>query len=182
MRLKYIKKLSDKDKKVLMAMAKCGYVGEEELLKIVTANRIYSFMRESLIIKDGYYHEKNRIIGYRLSEKGNRMVKEVLGINYIQHAQTVLHDNITSRFYLNLPEDEQQSFKCESEIKEMLEKMKDELEVNKEYSALDGVYMNKEGIWIGVEAVVNYPKCLIEEKKNTCDLFNWKYEERRRKQ
>lgn len=180
MKLKYIKKLNDNDKKVLIAMAKCGYVGEKELLKIVTANRIYSFKKEEIITKDAYYHEKNRITGYRLSEKGKRMIKEVLGINYIQHAQTVLHDSITSKFYLNLPEDEQQSFKCESEIKEMLEKMRDELEVDKEYSALDGVYMNKDGIWIGVEAVVNYPKCLIEAKKNTCDLFKWKYEERRR--
>lgn len=180
MKLKYIKKLSDNDKKILIAMAKCGYVSEEELLKIITANRIYSFMRESLIIKDGYYHEKKRIMGYRLSEKGKRMVKEVLGINFIQHAQTVLHDNITSRFYLHLTQDEQQSFKCESEIKEMLEKMKDELKVDKEYSAVDGVYMNKDGAWVGVEAVVNYPKCLIEAKKNTCNLFKWKYEERRR--
>lgn len=180
MKLKYIKKLNDNDKKVLIGMAKCGYVGEEELLKIVTANRIYSFKKEGIVTKDAYCHEKNRIIGYRLSEKGKKMVKVVLGINYIQHAQTVLHDSITSKFYLNLPEDEQQSFKCESEIKEMLEKMRDELEVDKEYSALDGVYMNKDGIWIGVEAVVNYPKCLIEAKKNTCDLFKWKYEERRR--
>lgn len=180
MKLKYIKKLIDNDKKVLIAMAKCGYVGEEELLKIVTANRIYSFKKEGIFIKDAYYHEKNKIVGYRLSEKGKKMVKKVLEINYIQHAQTVLHDSITSKFYLNLPEDEQQSFKCESEIKEMLEKVKDKLDVNKEYSAVDGAYMNKDGIWIGVEAVVNYPKCLIEAKKNTCDLFKWKYEERRR--
>lgn len=180
MKLKYIKKLSDNDKKVLIAMAKCGYVSEEELLKIITANRVYSFMKESLIIKDGYYHEKKRIMGYRLSEKGKRMVKKVLGINYIQHAQTVLHDNIISRFYLCLTKDEQQSFKCESEVKEMLEKMKDELEASKAYSSVDCVYRNKYGAWVGVEAVVNYPKSLIEAKKNTCDLFKWKYEERRR--
>lgn len=180
MKLKYIKKLSDNDKKVLISMAKCGYVAEEELLKIVTENRIYNLMKEEIITKDAYYHEKNRITGYRLGEKGKRMVKKVLGINYIQHAQTVLHDSITSRFYLHLTKDEQQSFKCESEIKEMLEKMKDELEASKEYSAVDGVYRNEEGTWVGVEAVVNYPKSLIEAKKNTCDLFKWKYEERRR--
>lgn len=180
MKLKYIKKMNDNDKKVLIAMSKCGYVAEEELLKIITANRIYSFKKEEIITRDAYYNDKNPIIGYKLSEKGKRMVKKLLGINYIQHAQTILHDSITSRFYLHLTQDEQQSFKCESEIKEMLEKMKDELELNREYSAVDGVYRNEEGAWVGIEAVVNYPKSLIEAKKNTCDLFKWKYEERRR--
>lgn len=105
MRLKYIKKMNDNDKKVLIAMAKCGYVAQEELLKIITSNRIYSFKKEGIIIKDAYYHEKNKIVGYRLSEKGKKMVKEVLGINYIKHAQTVLHDSITLRFYLHLIDD-----------------------------------------------------------------------------
>ncbi len=181
MKLKYIKKLDDNDKKILIAMLKCGYVGEEELLKIITANRIYNLNKDRIIIKNKYYHEKNGVVGYKLSEKGKGMVKKIFGIKWVQHSQTVIHDSIISKFYLeNLSEDEQQSFKCESEIKEMIEKMKDELEVNKEYSALDGLYRNKDGVWIGVEAVVNYPKCLIEAKKNTCALFNWMYEERRR--
>lgn len=177
-----IKYLNDKDREALLALARCGHVTEEELLTIITAKRISNYIRAGIIAKEVYHHTTNRLKCYKLTCKGQKIIKKKWGFINFQHAQNPYHDSIVSQKYFSLTEKEKKSWKTETEVKGMLVEVKMKVENNEEYSALDAIYVNKTGRGIGFEAVTsNYTKRIIKAKINTCKLLKIEYEERRRR-
>jgi len=179
--MKYIKQLKEADKKFLIGLAKCGHVREDDALKIITKSRLYYYKREGVIEKVEYYHTLNRFKGYKLKEKGKRLITKKFGYHMFQHRQQLYHDSIISKYYFNsLNDEERNSWISETEIKSMLEIIKDDFNSSEKYSAVDGIYTSIGGVKNGFEAVTrDYTKDIIEAKKNTCKLLNLKYIERR---
>lgn len=178
--MKYLKSLNDNDKQALLAIARCAHVTEEQLLTLITKNRIYSYLRDGMILEERYYHNSNGFKGYKLSGKGKRTIEKTWGFKYFQHSQTLYHDAIIAEKYFELSRKEQETWKTETEIKEILNDMKNELETNKKYSAVDGAYRNKDNVDIGFEAVTStYCRDKILSKRNFCFFMKWIYEERR---
>jgi len=179
--MKYIKQLKEADKNFLIGLAKCGHVREDDALKIITKSRLYYYKREGLIEKVEYYHSKNGFKGYKLKEKGKKLIIKNIGYHGFQHRQQLYHDSIISNYYFNcLNEEERNSWISETEIKAILERDKYELDCNKKYSAVDGMYISREGMKTGFETVTrDYTKDIIKAKKNTCEFLNLKYIERR---
>lgn len=178
--MKYLKSLDNNDKQALLAIARCAHVTEAQLLTLITKNRINSYLKEGIILEDRYYHNLNGFTGYKLNEKGKRIIERTWGFKHFQHSQTLYHDAIIAEKYFELSREEQESWKTETEIKEILDSMKNELETKKKYSALDGAYRNKDNVDIGFEAVTStYCRDKILNKRNFCSFMKWNYEERR---
>ena len=182
-RLKYIKEFNESDRRALTAIAKTSIATEQQLQKIITKNRIYSYIKEGILKKDMYYNpdQSKSIQAYRLTKHGQKIATYYFNIKDFQHSESIIHDIIIANKYFSLSQKEQKTWLSETTIKKILQEREDEFEEGKEYGALDGVYKNLNGNWIGFEAVnSSYRNKDIVKKKNTSRLLNLKYEEGRR--
>lgn len=182
-RLKYIKEFNDYDRRALIAIAKTSIATEQQLKKIITKNRIYSYVKEGILKKDMYYNPvpAKSIQAYRLTKHGQKIATYYFNIKDFQHSESIIHDIIIANKYFSLSYQQQKTWLSETTIKKILQEKEDEFEEGKKYGALDGVYKSINKKWIGFEAVTSSYRCKdILKKKNTSRLLNLKYEEGRR--
>lgn len=171
---------NEKDKQSLLSIARCAHVREEHLLKLITANRIKSFVEQKLIDKRKCYNPAHPFTSYTLTQKGKRFIKNNYNFKNFQHTQSIEHDSIISDKYFELTEKERKSWRTETALKLVLEKYSYLQKEGKEYSATDAFYIREDGKRIGFEVVTsNYTRANIKAKKIFCELFNLIYEERR---
>ena len=172
--------LNEKDKQSLLSIARCAHVREEHLLKLITANRIKTFIEEKLIDKRKCYNPAHPFTSYTLTQKGKRFMKNNYNFKNFQHCQSIEHDSVISDKYFELTEKERKSWRTETALKLILEKYSYLQKEGKEYSATDAFYIAEDGEKIGFEVVTsNYTRAGIQAKKNCCELLNLFYEERR---
>lgn len=171
---------NEKDKQSLLSIARCAHVREEHLLKLITANRIKSFVEQKLIDKRKCYNPAHPFTSYTLTQKGKRFIKNNYNFKNFQHTQSIEHDSIISDKYFELTEKERKSWRTETALKLVLEKYSYLQKEGKEYSATDAFYIREDGKRIGFEVVTsNYTRANIKAKRNCCELLNLIYEERR---
>ncbi|MEQ3339919.1 hypothetical protein [Clostridium butyricum] len=171
---------TEKDKQALLSIARCAHVREEHLLKLITANRIKSFIEQKLIDKRKCYNPAHSFTSYTLTQKGKRFIKNNYNFKNFQHCQSVEHDSIISDKYFELKEKERKSWRTETDIKLVLEKYSYLQKEGKEYSATDAFYIRETGEKIGYEVVTSsYTKLIFKQKRNCCELLGLIYEERR---
>lgn len=182
-RLKYIKEFNESDRRALTAITKTSIATEQQLKKIITKNRIYSYIKEGILKKDMYYNPvpSKFIQAFRLTKHGQKIATYYFNIKDFQHSESIIHDIIIANKYFSLSYKEQRTWISETTIKKILQEKEDEFEERKEYGTLDGVYKEDlNGIWIGFEAVTSSYRCKeIIKKKNASRLLNLKYEEGR---
>ncbi|MFR2886620.1 MAG: hypothetical protein ACLTDM_00310 [Clostridium butyricum] len=172
--------MNQKDKQALLSIARCAHVREEHLLKLITANRIKTYIKQNLIEKEKSYNPANPFTSYVLTLKGKRFMKNNYNFKNFQHIQSAEHDSAISDKYFELTEKERKSWKTETDMKLILEKYSYLQEECKEYSATDSFYVKETGEKVGFEVVTsNYTKANIKAKKNCCELLGLFYEERR---
>lgn len=166
---------NEKDKQALLSIARCAHVREEHLLKLITANRIKSFVEQKLIDKRKCYNPAHPFTSYTLTQKGKRFMKNNYNFKNFQHTQSVEHDSVISDKYFELTEKERKTWRTETDIKQVLEKYS-----YLKNSSIDAFYIRETGEKVGYEVVTNsYTKASIQAKKNCCELLGLIYEERR---
>ncbi len=178
---------NEKDKQALLSIARCAHVREEYLLRLITANRIKTFIEQKLIDKRKCYNPAHHFTSYTLTQKGKRFMKNNYNFKNFQHTQSIeiFHTklrqlNIISDKYFELTEKERKSWRTETDIKLVLEKYSYLRKEGKEYSATDAFYVRSDGKKIGFEVVTSsYTKACIQAKRNCCQLLGLIYEERR---
>ncbi|NAS19602.1 hypothetical protein GND98_017520 [Clostridium butyricum] len=171
---------NEKDKQALLSIARCAHVREEYLLRLITANRIKTFIEQKLIDKRKCYNPAHHFTSYTLTQKGKRFMKNNYNFKNFQHTQSIEHDSIISDKYFELTEKERKSWRTETDIKLVLEKYSYLRKEGKEYSATDAFYVRSDGKKIGFEVVTSsYTKACIQAKRNCCQLLGLIYEERR---
>jgi hypothetical protein len=171
---------NEKDKQALLSIARCAHVREEHLLKLITANRIKTFIEEKLIDKRRCYNPAHPFTSYTLTPKGKRFIKNNYNFKNFQHCQSIEHDSVISDKYFELTEKERKTWRTETDIKLVLEKYSYLKKEGKEYSATDAFYVRSDGKKIGFEVVTSsYTKACIQAKRNCCQLLGLIYEERR---
>ncbi|WP_252225802.1 hypothetical protein [Clostridium sp. ZBS2] len=182
-RLKYIKEFNKSDRRALTALAKTSIATEQHLQTMINKNRIYSYIKEGILKKDMYYNPvpTKSIQAYRLTQHGQKIATYYFNLKDFQHAESIIHDIIIANKYFSLSQKEQKTWISETTIKKILQEKEDEFEEGKEYGAVDGVYKDLNGNWIGFEGTTSsYRNKDITKKKNTSRLLNLKYEEGRR--
>lgn len=138
-RLKYIKEFNESDRRALTAIAKTSIATEQQLKKIITKNRIYSYIKEGILKKDMYYNPAKSIQAYRLTQHGQKIATYYFNIKDFQHSESIIHDIIIANKYFSLSYKEQETWLSETTIKKILKEKEDEFEEGKN-GALDGVY------------------------------------------
>lgn len=172
---------NEKDKQALLSIARCAHVREEHLLKLITANRIKTFIEEKLIDKRRCYNPAHPFTSYTLTPKGKRFIKNNYNFKNFQHCQSIEHDSVISDKYFELTEKERKTWRTETDIKLVLEKYSYLKKEGKEYSATDSFfYLRETGEKVGYEVVTSsYTKSSIQAKRSCCELLGLIYEERR---
>lgn len=94
---------------------------------------------------------------YSLTQKGTNLVKNKFLINpYRSRERQVEHDFILGKVYLNLSEEEKNTWKTETELQLKYPKI----------SVVDGIYLDRYNNRVGVEVITeSYPKRIINSKK-----------------
>lgn len=125
---KYIKNFMFRDQKALMSISRCGHVGHEQLKNYIADSRIKNYVRDGLVEKEVFNKSNGeQLVGYKLTSDGRRFVEKNYGFDKHQVAQSLSHDLGISDKYFSLTEQEQSSWRTETELRDQLQEHIDNL-------------------------------------------------------
>lgn len=107
-----------RDKRAFKSMFICGHVKHEQLLSIVSKNRIETYEKEGLIQK--VVSSNGKITAYKLSKKGRNFVDTRLGWQGAYVPKSLEHDLILANKFFKLSETQQESAKSETQVRNEL--------------------------------------------------------------
>ncbi|MCC0665438.1 hypothetical protein [Clostridioides sp. ZZV15-6597] len=188
---KYIKNFFYRDEKALLSVSRCGYVSHNNLKEYIAEKRILNYVRDGLVTKESFSKNNGeQLIGYKLTADGRKFVEREYGFKDHQIAQSLNHDLGISNRYFSLSQEERDTWKTETQIKEEFQQRLEEIrdvdydrfeEINKlleerQISAVDCSYEEKEtGIEVYFEVITNsYGKAELEAKKRFIEIMNIK--------
>lgn len=182
----YIKNLNYRDVQAIKSLGRCGYVTHNQLNTFLKDNRISNYQKEGLIKKDIYTDNKNNsITAYKLTDKGKDLAIQH-GVNKPYMAQSVKHDMNISNRYFSLSEQERETWKTETEIREKfleeLERIREQDQVkardiedelrDRQISMPDCSYTLETGIEVYFESVTNsYGQEELEAKERAIEIL-----------
>lgn len=133
---------------------------------------------------------------YELGSKGEKYVRQQLGLRHFYKSSSFSHDLKLARNYLKLTEQQRESWKTEAENRERYEEQlqesrehylsiqqdisrtKEERDYAEEMldkllhcSSVDGTYTNEQGIEVSIEIVGQYSDAQVEAKANFCEVM-----------
>lgn len=190
----HIKTLYPRDRAVFTALSRVGYVDDGQLHQFLRDKRIDGYLKDGLLEKDRLSHPgyKDRVC-YKLTDRGRDVCRRACGVEHIYHAQSPVHDLRLAEQYFSLTPDEQQGWRCEAEIQEMMRSRIAEIE-KEDYgravslrcdwsdgklSPPDAIYCSN-GVPVAFEVVTkNYGTEEIEAKQDAAALLGVECEEAR---
>lgn len=183
-----INKITSKDKSMLMALAKTGYISVDMIQgKLgVAERRVQAYTRDELLEKGIYFDSKTKktVAVYKLSDKGKRFVTRNLGVDRFYRSSSVKHDLALANIYLGLNTGEQQTWRTESHVRDQFietlanmrnddrrEELWDKYQ-NHQISAIDACYTTSDGQQVGVEITTSaYGDAEIAAKEEFCAVL-----------
>ena len=184
---KYIKNFMMRDKNALLSISKCGHVSHNQLKNYIADSRIKNYVRDGLIEKEVFNKSNGeKLIGYKLTGEGRKFVEKNYGFYKHQIAQSLNHDLGISDKYFSLTEQEQSSWRTETELRDQLQEHIDNLRNNevdrwreltemmerREISVADCSYVQG-GVTIAYEVVTNsYGRAELQTKEEYGNVMN----------
>ena len=194
---KHIKTLYPRDRQALTALSRIGYIDHKRLHEFWKEKRISSYLKDGLLEKTRVSipgkREEDRIC-YKLTTAGRELCRKEFGLENMYRAQSPVHDLALADHYFSLTQEEQDSWRTETEVRNTLEEliyqmaqeptefniayeMQEDLEQGK-LSMPDAVYTSKEGIHVAFEVVTShYGTAEILAKEAVATILKLKYEE-----
>lgn len=187
-------KILHRDKQALKAGYICGHVKEEQLLTIISPNRLKTYKQQGLF-KEVKSSKGETFL--KFTKEGRDFVSDRLGWDHAYVAKSITHDAIISNKFFSLSVAERESAKSETEVKnELMEKaffVNEDSQKTNDYikfleeqtSPVDFVYdrideVTGEVETIGFEAVtINYTAQDRQMKHNFAHSYGCKLEMRR---
>lgn len=193
---KYIKNFYYRDQKALLAVSKCGYVSHTNLKNFVADSRIKNYCRDGYIIKETVTKPNGEVLeGYKLTKQGREFVAKEYGFKDHYHAQSLNHDLGVANKYFSLTEQERETWKTETELRNEFEEKLNQLyhENYERYNEIreqleqgqismpDCSYTSEKGVEIAYEIITNnYGQQEIEAKEKFVEIMKLEYEAERR--
>lgn len=185
---KFINNFYTRDEKALMSISRCGHVSHNQLKNYIADSRIKNYCRDNLVTKEVFNKSNGeQLVGYKLTAEGRSFVEKNYGFKEHQVAQSLNHDLGISNKYFSLAEQEQSSWKTETELRNQLEEeinklreqdyerfkeLEEQLE-KREISVADCSYTTESGVEIVYEVVTNsYGQAEIQAKENYATVMN----------
>lgn len=170
-----INRVNFRDVQALNGLRICGYGKRDDLLKIITSNRI------DKMLKQGILESKSNIKGetvYTYTDKGKTFIKSLDGIKsssfYSRQTASAEHDIRLFSEYTRLTPNERMSCMTEGQTRDIFaETIKQDqasAEIEKMYSVPDIVYTTETGETVAIEVITeNYTEQRIEMKETFCE-------------
>lgn len=115
---KYIKNFMFRDKNALIAISRCGHVSHNQLKNYLADSRIKNYVRDGLVEKEVFNKSNGeQLVGYKLTAQGRKFVEKNYGFKDHQIAQSLTHDLGISNKYFSLTEEEQSTWKTETQLR-----------------------------------------------------------------
>lgn len=182
----YIKNLNYRDIQAIKSLGRCGYVNHNQLNTFLKDNRISNYQKEGLITKDIFRdHNNNSIVAYKLTDKGKDLAIRN-GVNKPYMAQSIKHDMNIADKYFSLNEQERETWKTETEIREKfleeLERIREQDQVramnieeelrDRQISMPDCSYTLETGIEVYYESITNsYGQEELQAKERAIEIL-----------
>lgn len=189
--IKRITNLYPRDIRALSALARCGYVTEEHLKQAgLRDKRIDSYQKDGLVERAIYSHpgsrETDRAV-YCLTAAGRDLCRRELCMTGLYNAQNPAHDLAIAERYFSLPQEERETWKTESQCRDIFEEHLRQLRNQGEeeraqelwdklqdglLSMPDAIYQPQGGPAICFEVVTNsYGQEEIQAKEDTAEAL-----------
>lgn len=186
-----IKKFYNRDRLALTTLSKIGFINEYHLKYFIADKRINSYLKDNLVTKEVFNKNTGeQLIAYKLTKQGKQLLEREWGVKNHYNSQSVNHDLGISDKYFSLSEQERETWKTETELRQEFEEKLQEIkiidyeryeEINKMLeekliSTPDGAYVDKEtGIETYFEVITNsYGQTEIEAKERFVEIMNIK--------
>lgn len=183
----YITNINNRDIKAFNALSRCGYVQRENLLTCISKSRIENYQKQGLIEKEVYVSNRNETTtAYKFTDKGLNLSIKYTGIDKPYQAQSIMHDCQIADKYFSLTNDERETWKTESELREEFFNKMEELREqdysryqelqeqynNREISMPDCSYTTETQIEVFFESVTNsYGQAELEAKERAIEVL-----------
>ena len=173
-----INRVNFRDVQALNGLRLCGFARKEDLLNIITNNRISKMEKQGLI--ESKINIKNEIV-YTYTDAGKNFIKNLEALQgqafYSRQTATTEHDTKLFSEYCKLTPTERMSCLSETQTRdifaESIRQDQAEAEIDKMYSVPDLVYTTDEGIMTAIEITTeNYNEERVEMKINYCQATN----------
>lgn len=198
----YITELSKKDAKLAQCLYYSKTIKREDVLSIISKNRLSSYLKEGLIQKSSYkehkYSKESRDDCYKLTEKGYSFFKKNYQNNFDDSKRyggtSATHDFALAKELIKLSPTELESVRSELDCRDRIKEFIEELRINGEFvkseelkqalqdhtiSMPDCVYVDATtGQECCIEIVTSYyTEDAIEAKQAYCEVFNINYQQ-----
>lgn len=173
-----INRVNFRDIQALNGLRVCGYGKREDLLKIITSNRIDKMIKQGIL--ESKVNVKNEVI-YTYTDKGKSFIKNLDSLKdkafYSRQTASSDHDTRLFKEYTQLTPNERMSCMSESQTRDLYaETIKQDqatAELEKMLSVPDITYTTETGEAVAIEVITeNYNEQRIEMKENYCQTVN----------
>lgn len=188
---KYIKNFFYRDEKCLLSISFCGHISHDNAREFIAEKRISNYIRDGLVTKEVFSKNNGeQLVGYKLTAEGRKFVEREYGFKEHQIAQSLNHDLGIANIYFSLSQEERDTWKTETQIRNEFEERIEEIRLNdyeryeeinklieaRQISIIDCSYIDKEtGIENYTEVITNsYGQAEIEAKERFIEIMNIK--------
>ncbi|MDI6220631.1 hypothetical protein KLJ98_15290 [Clostridioides difficile] len=188
---KYIKNFFYRDEKALLSVSRCGHISHDNLKEYVAEKRILNYERDGLITKEAFSKNNGeQLVGYKLTAEGRKFVEREYKFKEHQIAQSLNHDLGIANIYFSLTQEERDTWKTETQIRQDFEERLEEIRLNdyeryeeinklieeRQISIVDCSYVDRETQIENYNEIItnSYGQAEIEAKEKFIEIMNIK--------
>ncbi|MFJ2047903.1 hypothetical protein PTQ21_06165 [Paenibacillus marchantiae] len=188
----YITQFFNRDRLAFTALSRVGHANREQLNGVgIADSRLKNYVRDGLVEKVCYKQGNQVEECYKLTKGGRELAKQQWALNNHYHAQSPRHDLALARKYFSLPEEQQRTWKTESELREQFISKIEQLKINRveeanRYEQMldrgllsfpDGSYINDQNAEVVYESITNnYGVTELLSKEVYVEIMKCEYE------
>ncbi|MGL4913980.1 MAG: hypothetical protein ACRC3Y_16280 [Romboutsia sp.] len=160
-----IKNFYNRDRLALSSISKCGHVRESELKNFIADKRISNYLKDNLVTKEVFNKNNGeQLVAYKLTKEGKQLLEREWGVKNHYNAQSINHDLGISNKYFSLTEDQRETWKTETELRQEFEEKLQEIKIS-DYERYEEINKMLE------EKLISTPDCFYEIEAGIEEIF-----------